>query len=152
MALRNFPKSCWQLYYYQNAADADSGAESPQASFDDSDFKEDPDHEEAVDHDAAAGNDTVEERSDEGQGVSEPALEPGKDREEDTADITNNNRTEETQDVTKMNKDEDPNEDNEEDEDWEWEDGDDYEYEFYEAEEDDRYKVQTFDGTFSIAI
>ena len=105
-----------------------------------------------MDHDAGVGNDTTEERSDEGQGVSEPTLEPDKDREEDTVDITNNNRTEETQDVAKMNKDEDTNEDNEDEEDWEWEDGDDYEYEFYEAEEDDQYKVQTFDGTFSIAI
>ena len=40
---------------------------------------------------------------------------------------------------------------NVDEEEWEWEDGDDYEYEFYEAEEDE-YKVQTFDGSFSIAI
>ena len=39
----------------------------------------------------------------------------------------------------------------EEEEEWEWEDGDDYEYEFYEVDEDE-YKVQTFDGSFSIAI
>lgn len=41
--------------------------------------------------------------------------------------------------------------DEEEEEEWEWEDGDDYEYEFYEVDQDE-YKVQTFDGSFSIAI
>ena len=39
-----------------------------------------------------------------------------------------------------------------EEEDWEWEDSDDYEYEYYEIDEEDQYKVQTFDGSFSIAI
>ena len=40
---------------------------------------------------------------------------------------------------------------NVDEEEWEWEDGDDYEYEFYEVDQDE-YKVQTFDGSFSIAI
>ena len=40
---------------------------------------------------------------------------------------------------------------NVDEEEWEWEDGDDYEYEFYEVDQD-QYKVQTFDGSFSIAI
>ena len=39
-----------------------------------------------------------------------------------------------------------------EEEDWEWEDSDDYEYEYYEIDEEDQYKVQTFDESFSIAI
>ena len=34
---------------------------------------------------------------------------------------------------------------------YEWEDEDENEYEFYEVDEDE-YKVQTFDGSFSIAI
>ena len=39
----------------------------------------------------------------------------------------------------------------EEEEEWEWEDSDDYEYEYLEMDQD-QYKVQTFDGSFSIAI
>ena len=39
----------------------------------------------------------------------------------------------------------------EEEEEWEWDDSDDYEYEYLEMDQD-QYKVQTFDGSFSIAI
>ena len=51
----------------------------------------------------------------------------------------------------KIENNEDGEDDYEEEDEWEWEDGDDYEYEFYEVDQDE-YKVQTFDGTFSIAI
>ena len=42
-------------------------------------------------------------------------------------------------------------EEEEVEEEWEWDDSDDYEYEYLEMDED-QYKVQTFDGSFSIAI
>ena len=38
-----------------------------------------------------------------------------------------------------------------EEEEWEWEDSDEYEYEYLEMDAD-QYKVQRFDGSFSIAI
>ena len=42
-------------------------------------------------------------------------------------------------------------EEEEEEEGWEWDDSDDYEYEYLEMDQD-QYKVQTFDGSFSISI
>ena len=87
----------------------------------------------------------TQETSDIVQAAAEDIIDDNEDMKHDETDAS--------ADVNgdKIENNEDAEYDYEEEEEWEWEDGDDYEYEFYEVDQDE-YKVQTFDGSFSIAI
>ena len=95
------------------------------------------------------------EIEDTGDEIIEKTEKEEKETKSEDDGICENKYSKETRGESKEHASDEYNEDKAEEEEdsweYEWEDEDENEYEFYEVDEDE-YKVQTFDGSFSIAI